>query len=321
MLAWKWILKMKKIGLLLSLIFPITVLALPTAKYTLKVVDESGMPIQGANASISFMQPKATGWGGVVSGVQGKTDANGLYTGQGATEQYGTYGAGAEGFYDTSFKYTGLKSVTGIIGFRRWQPWNPTLEVVLKKIKNPVAMYVYDTDWIELPKKGEFIGYDLIKQDWLIPHGKGITADFLLRITSDMRADFDYDIDFEIAFSSELDGIQPFDTETNGGSELKSDHLAPAKNYNNYYNNKFYRKPNTLVTDPIKEGRNYYFRTRCDDDLENCLYGKIYGDIDFSSKSVRFTYYLNQITSDRNVEFDLKNNLFKQRRGYEIKEP
>lgn len=312
---------MKKIGLLLSLLYPMAALALPTAKYTLKVLDESGMPIQGANASISFMQPKSTGWGGETNFVSGDTDITGIYTGQGETEQYGVYGAGAKGFYDTSLKYNGLKSVSGVIGFRRWQPWNPTLEVVLKKIKNPIAMYVYDTDWIELPKKGGFIGYDLIKQDWLIPHGKGITADFSLRIISDMRADFDYDIDFEIAFSSELDGIQPFDTKSNDGSELKSDHLAPETNYNNNYRNKFYRKPNTLVIDPIKEGRNYYFRTRCDDDLESCLYGKIYGDIDFSSESVRFTYYLNPTPGDRNVEFDTKKNLFKLRRGYGIKAP
>lgn len=312
---------MRKIGLLLSLMLPVAALALPTAKYTLKVVDESGMPIQGANASISFMQPNSTGWGGKTNFVSGDTDINGIYTGQGETEQYGVYGAGAEGFYDTSFKYTGLKSVTGILGFRRWQPWNPTLEVVLKKIKNPIAMYAYDTDWIELPKKGEFVGYDLIKQDWLVPYGKGLTADFLLRIISDMRADFDYDIDFELALQSELDGIQPFDSVINGGSEFKSDHLAPIMGYDNSFKNNFYRKPNQLVSDPLKEGQNYYFRTRCDDDVENCLYGKIYGDIDFSSKSVRFTYYLNPTPGDRNVEFDTKKNLFKQRQGYDIKQP
>jgi len=312
---------MRKIGLLLSLMLPAAALALPTAKYTLKVVDESGMPIQGANASISFMQPNSTGWGGKTNFVSGDTDINGIYTGQGETEQYGVYGAGAAGFYDTSFKYTGLKSVTGILGFRRWQPWNPTLEVVLKKIKNPIAMYAYDTDWIELPKKGEFVGYDLIKQDWLVPYGKGLTADFSLRITSDMRSQSDYEIDFEIAFSNEVDGIQAFDIVTNGGSEFKSDHFAPATGYVNSFKNKREENPKKRLMPYKKEGRNYYFRTRCDDDMENCLYGKIYGDIEFSSKSVRFTYYLNPTPGDRNVEFDTKKNLFKQRQGYDIKQP
>jgi len=312
---------MKKLIFFILLILPTIVLALPTAKVTLLVKNESGEPVSQANAGVGFRIPKSEGWGSKSKGDKGLTDDEGLFTGEGETEQIILYGAKKSGYYSYHDKFTDLTGVSGITGFRRWQPWNPTLEVVLKKIKNPIAMYVYDTDRVKLPKFGEFIGYDLIKQDWLIPYGKGITADFLLKITKDVREKFDYTIDFELNFLSELDGIQSFDTKANGGSELKSDHLAPSEGYNNNFKNRRERTSGKVLISPFIEGRNYYFRTRCDDDLESCLYGKVYGDIDFSSKSVRFIYYLNPTPGDRNVEFDPKKNLFKQRRGYEIKAP
>ena len=61
---------MKKIlfvCLVLVFVFPCVVEAflLPTAKLTLKVVDEQGVPITGADVSISYEVPKAAGrgWG------------------------------------------------------------------------------------------------------------------------------------------------------------------------------------------------------------------------------------------------------------------
>lgn len=285
--------------------------ALPTAKYTLNVINEDGLPIGNANARVTFSMPKSGTWGSKPYGKKGLTDKDGLFVAEGETEQFGTYGASMDGYYSTSHHYKGLKSVSGVIGFRRWEPWNPILKVILKAIKNPISMYAYKTDFIQFTKKNEYIGYDLTKRDWVVPYGKGLTADFLMKMNSRMAANDDYTINFDINFSNELDGVQAFDVSTNGGSELISAHEAPPTGYVNSFANISESIPGKPLRSPFKEGRNYYFRIRCQDDVDSCLYGKIYGDIEFGSKSVNFDYYLNPTMGDRNVEFDPSKNLFK----------
>jgi hypothetical protein len=61
---------------------------------------------------------------------------------------------------------------------------------------------------------------------------------------------------------------------------------------------------------------NYFFRVRTildkDGNIESALYGKIHGDFQLDHHgNIGFTYYLNPTPNDRNVEFDPKQNLFK----------
>lgn len=280
--------------------------ALPTAKATVLVKDESGMHLSQVDAGLGFSVPKKEGWGSTSSGTRGLTDDEGRFTATGETEQILRYGARGESYYSSHYEFRKLTDITGIIGFRRWQPWNPTLEVVLKKIKNPTAMYVYATGYIDLPKVGEPIGYDLVKHDWLVPYGKGLTADFIFNVSSIKKASDDYKIELIVNFSNELDGIQDFETSSGLGSVLISAHNAPADGYQNSFYNKWEKTPGQRASAPFKDGRNHYFRVRCSEDEESCLYGKIYDNITFGSTATKFTYYLNPTAGDRNVEFDPK---------------
>lgn len=309
---------MKKLMVALLFLLPNVVLALPTAKYTLLVVDEQGVPIEGADASISFMRPKSQGWGGKTNFISGQTDKGGFFTGEGATEQYGVYGADANGYYGTSFKYNGFTGVSGVIGFRKWQPWNPTLKVILKKKKNPIPMYAYSTGIspIMIPDtNGLVIGYDLIKHDWISPYGKGVTEDFLFKLDGEFKSIRDSRVAFSLEFSNDADGIQPFIVDKKSGSNFISSHHAPLTGYQPSVMYRRVNAPGQLsITSYDKNGDyNYYFRIRCDEDDEStCLYGKIYGRVGFSARgSLSFNYYLNPAPGDTNVEFDPKKNLFK----------
>ena len=299
----------------LLLLLPNVVLALPTAKYTILVVDEQGVPIEGADASISFMRPKPQGWGGKTNFISGKTDKDGFFTGEGTTEQYGVYGADADGYYGTSFKYNGFTGVSGIIGFRKWQPWNPTLKVVLKKIKKPIPMYAYYTGMIELPDAKGDIGYDLVKRDWVSPYGKGVTADFQIRLEGEFRSMRDSNVSFALKFANEADGLQPFSVEKRQGSRFISAYNAPLTGYQPNLIQSRINTPGKLSKTSYnnEDNYNYYFRVRCDgDDESTCLYGKIYNRIEFAARGfLSFKYYLNPTPGDTNVEFDPKRNLFK----------
>jgi hypothetical protein len=164
-----------------------------------------------------------------------------------------------------------------------------------------------------IPKNNETIGYDLVKHDWVSPYGKGITKDFLFKIEY-LEGDEDSNNRvFTLDFSNEADGIQSFDTKESNGSSFRSAHDAPTSGYNNSLKqSRIWAKGRPVSTYKSGDSTNYYFRVRCDGDKpESCLYGKIYGNVEFGNKEVRFKYFLNPLRDDTNIEFNPKRNLFK----------
>lgn len=304
---------MNKIIIMLLLLLPNMVLALPTVKATILVVDEDGLPLKGVNVGLGFSTPKKEGWGSKSSGNRGLSDEKGLFTSSGTTERILRYGARYSGYYSSRYKFTAFTGVSGMIGFRKWQPWNPTLTVVLKKIQNPIAMYAYYTDWIEIPINDEFIGYDLKKHDWVSPYGKGIVNDLLFKLGGNYKNNLNYESQLSIQFSNLADGLQMFSLADSKGSNFRSAHHAPLDNYQNTLRHNASMHSEKGLKESHSKNANYYFRVRCDDDKpELCLYGKIYGDIEFDATGyVKFKYFLNPSRDDTNVEFDPKRNLFK----------
>jgi hypothetical protein len=116
-----------------------TVLAFPTAKLTIKVIDESGNPVQGADAGINFETPKPIGKGAGINikRKSGKTDSDGLFSAKGETTPQVSLGASHEGYYPSSSKFKQFTGIGGFIGFRKHEPWNPTVVLVLKKNNQP----------------------------------------------------------------------------------------------------------------------------------------------------------------------------------------
>ena len=310
---------------LLVMINSCFVQALPTAKATILVVDESGVPLEGIDTGLGFSRPKKTGWGSKSAGNRGLTNKEGKFISSGATEEIIRYGARHPDYYTSRYEFTAFTGINGIIGFRKWQPWNPTLKVVLKKIKKPIAMYAYYTDWVEIPKKDGFIGYDLKKHDWVSPYGKGMISDLLVKFEGMYESHLNYDLQLSIKFSNLADGLQKFSSLDSKGSNLISAHHAPLENYKSTLTHNASKAPKTYWKESYSESANYYFRVRCNDkDLESCLYGKIYGDIEFTRKgSLRFKYFLNPTAGDTNVEFDPKRNLFKNLKTtmHEVNQP
>ena len=112
--------------------------------------------------------------------VAGAVDTNGLVTLEvpciSGKVSYGP--RDANGYYPTyseKFTFTGTEK-------DRWQPWNPTVKLVLKRVVNPVPLYAKHFFLLhsETIPKGKPISFDLMKADWVTPFGKGATADFIL---------------------------------------------------------------------------------------------------------------------------------------------
>ena len=164
--------------------------------------------------------------------------------------------------------------------------------------------------------------------DWVAPHGKGKSSDLIFTLKelvpfNGSTQPFDYVL--VVTFANEGDGIRSVLAEN---SALRTPRYAPEGGYEPKF-----EKQMAIFTEgkPMKydmrEDQNYFFRVRTVLDeqgrIKSALYGKISGDIKFGvNRVLRFNYYLNPTSLDRNLEFDPQRNLFTRLRSLEeINEP
>ncbi len=284
-------------------------------RLTLRVVDEDGRPVESAHARIGA-ESREEGKGVFAEGL---TNADGIFSGEVETPNAMLAGYSVEksGYYRTRLSYSAeFRPKDG-----KWQPWDPTITVVFKKIGNPVPMYAKRVKF-KFPELNKSFGYDLVVGDWVEPYGKGKTSDFIFEAGRAVRSDRDYDGELVLRFSNRGDGILPAEKRVPDGSGLQLTALAPADGYAFDRNWRVSRRPaadgRDIVVRGSSETMNYFFRVRsvvnAQGGIVSACYGKIHGDIQFfvgtkaPTSGMAFTYLFNP-DGTRNVEFDSKRNL------------
>jgi len=280
---------------------------------TLKVVNETGVPIATANAGIGYYTNS------VGASADGLTDTNGFFSA--SHRSYGgTLGFSAEkaGYYTTRLSYNLPFSYDAA-------KWNPTQTVVLRIIGKPIPMYAKKQE-IRFPKLNEPVGFDLMAGDWVTPYGKGVHTDILLDARRKIASDREFNAELTVTFPNKGDGIVVALSEPVTGSEFKTSRAAAPSGYN----------PELVLhysdTERPQSVFGYFLRVRTvldqDGQIESALYGKIHGDFRFypgtiaPTSGMGFDYYLNPTPNDRNVEFDPQKNLIKDLKPLEeVKEP
>lgn len=298
------------------------------AKASILVVDEDGSPIEGAKAGFAFEENKIVGVGVNISPIDGFTDINGKYTASHRNDNnILTYGVEKEGYYFSKgkFVFTGKN-------FRGWEPWNPEIIIVMRKIINPVPMYARDSKManikIKIPVIGKDIGFDLMAYDWVYPYGKGRQSDFIFYLEKSYSGFNNYEATLTIKFYDKKNGIVKIKENKTNESQFKLPRFAPEEGYAT--NLKIIRSKSLSGKKYMNynSNDNYVFRVRSeldDDKLIRAMYGKIIGPIEIDPRreptEVYFKYYLNPDYT-RNLEFDPKRNLFGNLPSLEqVKEP
>lgn len=256
----------------------------------LTVVDDNKIPVAEAKVGMGFLLSH----GG--NSFRGNTDADGYVE---ATEN-GIFGVrisiNKNNYYETDFR-TGYG--------------DQELTLVLREKKNPIAMYAKKilVNARDARKNGEQFGYDFVVGDYVYPIGKGIVSDLLITHTYTKTDYWTYDFNIDISFSNPEDGLIPFFIK-HAASDFGSNYSAPESGYINHfsiYGNK--KGEGQPVTGNKDKKRNYYFRVRTATDdkgeIISAHYGKIYGEF------TEIIYYINPTPNDRNVEYNVQRNLFK----------
>jgi len=301
----------------------------PDAKITLKVVDEEDTPVELVQASITTQAIDYTKMKFGYIKTKCLTDSSGLFTGSSPSLNNLSFGARKDGYYNSVGSYSFQDNKNG-----HWEPWNPEIKIILRKIQNPIPMYARDAymslPHIEIPATGEEFGFDLVEYDWVAPYGKGKHADFIFRLEKRYVNSQDFDSKLILAFSEKFDGIQTIKDNRKEGSQFKLPRFAPEIGYKNMLTHSkkmipgSYLEEGFKVEEDFKEDNNYIFRIRSeqkDGKLVRAMYGKIHGDIEFDPRGsktavILFKYYLNPDYT-RNLEFDPKRNLFKNLKSTE----
>jgi hypothetical protein len=321
----------------------------PVHEVKMRVLDEKGVPVAGAMMKIIFIDPNSERVTVGVSGPDGRFSSRGRGTNSVMLK------VTKDGHYPV--RVEGLS-----------KDQDHDVEVVLPRVINSIPLFAsyidsagrIPGDEMVFPVHNQWIGFDLEMADWVTPHGKGKTADFLLRFRNEFKGLEDssrtmeeriashkrllgyskeewtmdkfkihagkWDGLVEMSFPGEGEGILEAERFV-AYSPLKLPHRAPVDGYSSSWkravnNYIHYGTPNPF------DRAGFFLRTRVKKDQQGRIisanYAKFIGRMNAraSTGQIEFLYYFNPTPNDRNLEFDPKGNLFpKDKPGSNVYDP
>ena len=152
------------------------------ARVEFHVVDDIGKPVPNATVNVFFdMMDRSKG-----RRIIGDTDTNGVFVAEAITGGILEIEVSRKGYY----RSTDLISFIDMeheheVEKGKWLPWGMVKQVILLPVKNPAARIASTPDWKWTKEINKWIGFDLVKYDFVKPYGEGED--------SDMEVMFDWD--------------------------------------------------------------------------------------------------------------------------------
>ena len=216
--------------------------------------------------------------------------------------------------------------------FGTWRPDNVVVTVALDRVEKPVPLHVRNLSFppgklveeMSDMEKGP-VSYDFLQGDWLPPWGSGEFADVVFRrlpredcgVGVNGRGQTNQSFRDVVSVDFPGDGNGMVETSVGAPSELKI-RLSSIMGFKSHYEQSCGRGKDLQAYRMRDKRKCFCFRIRTKyDEKGNVVegyYGKIYGDVVMEwsylgVSRVGFLYYLNPTPNDRNLEWDMKNNL------------
>lgn len=306
-----------------------------TGRFSVLVVDEgTGTPIPNVPVIGVFVN-RYMRWENASEEVvyNAVTDQKGLcqFSGKSNCGDAGTRVRNFGGYYDSEILTIPYTNKDCIVRRPVWEPDNVVVTLRLQKVEHPIPLFVkvarlkVDSNKIT-DNQGRF-AYDLMESAWLPPFGNGKHADIdfscLPREQLEDGKNFNhtaprYRNSIRVEFTGEDNGICVMPT-TSASLKIRT---APQEGYKQSVTIWRQLSSGLNAEEGYDVGRNYCFRIRTRRNEEGKIiesyYGKIYGDIEVRQKydgdipsivGVKFLYYLNPNSLDRNLEYKTGSNL------------
>ncbi|MBL9129573.1 MAG: hypothetical protein JNG86_00125 [Verrucomicrobiaceae bacterium] len=307
---------------------------------TLAVTDDESVPLEGASVTTHVLDTwKPSSSGGFGQEIYERpvvvTDKEGKAVLKASTSRANLVLTGSKpGYYDGS---AGYKSATTLGD--RWQPWNPTIPVILKRVRNPISLIAkkVSPDYGQYtPLPADKAAYDLELGDWTVPYGIGRTADLVFEIRGKTdRPGQNYDTTLTLSFSHPQDGLVYVERPKDRGSMMVMPYLAPDNGYQSQKSWRKLRINTEVIKGGYKEGKlldetkpdeDYFLRLRTKlnekGEIVSAHYAKVQGSFLWGMEGyIKFQYHFNPTPNDRNLEFDPKRNLLKVEKWQQVTDP
>jgi hypothetical protein len=197
-------------------------------KFHVLVLDErTGKPLEGALVESGFVQ----NFGDQPTiGLKFQSPTNGLVLFEGETSRAPNIALSKPGYYPVIYQPLNVpvqRTAT------RWEPWGATNVVVLRPVIKPVPMRIVAMNDMHLPKVGHKVGYDIVAEDWVSPHGRGLRSDLEFEAQGFYKSHTDHESTLVLRMPNPGDGVIVVGTNQFSRSELRLPRHAPEDGYTN----------------------------------------------------------------------------------------
>ncbi len=287
-------------------------LVMPAVPITVEVHvrNPDGSPVEGATVHLALPRYRL---GDQYQSAQSTTDREGTSIVSGIAQQDYVVSVEKPGYYRTQGPRRGINDEKS---FQQYAVGVQKIDMELRPIVNPIVGISRDVDRRPLPNVDGPIGFDLELGDWVSPHGKGRSADFIFELEGRFSSSRDYDQRFTLRFGRPHDGITVFNHPRTVGSAFKWPYEAPRLGYESsrtWFLKWSFTQGSRGTTIDLSGETNYIFRVRSEvDEAGNVIrawYGVVSGDFipvggnQDLGRNISFTYALNP-DGTRNLEFD-----------------
>jgi len=288
--------------------------AAPLVELNINIIDDESRAIEGALVIGRFYEDQVINRK-TLPGHKGITNKDGAVKLSGHEDLYVDLTVRKEGYYQSRKRVT-VRAKKAV-----------ATNIILRKKRNPIAMYAKHFRGF-IPGNGKKVGFDFSKGDFVHPYGEGVKQDIYFSYRGYFQDLFNYDGTLFVSFPGETDGLIDLTYDPGKDSEFKLPYKAPDTGYRKV--KEFVRKrvgkgEGAAYKNNLNQAENfgYFLRIRSKTDVNGEItsanYVKIAGEIRFDPRVknkekafIEFTYYLNPLPNDRNMEFSPHDNLFKR---------